>query len=575
MNYYRAMRRAIAFFCLAWTLGAEPDRLQWFREAKFGMFIHWGPYSALAGEWNGRQLPVGSNAEWIMQLLKIPVADYRELAKNFNPVQFDARQWARLARSTGMKYLVLTAKHHDGFAMYRSRVSRYNIVEWTPFGRDPVKELAEACRAEGVRFCVYYSHREDWDHPDAYGNDWDYAESRKNFERYLEEKSKPQLRELLTGYGPLGLVWFDRGLYTPRQAEEFVEIVRSLQPQCLVNGRVGNYNQELMGDYQNMSDNGMPPGGLEEYWETPQTLNHTWGYSRFDNEWKSARTVVRRLVEIAGKGGNYLLNIGPRGDGSIPQPTLEVLAAVGEWLRRNGESVYGTSASAFPDLPWGRATVKGETLYLHVFDWPADGVLRVPGLRNKLKSARLLAAPRQTVAFEKQGGDVVVRLPGRAPDATDTVVALELAGRPDVAPAVVSQQGAGPIKLDYMSAVTSGKAVKRFNRAGKFHISKWSGPEDRASWHVALSQPGRYRVKITYAAQPEWKGRPYRISLGSGSLTGKVAATGDWYEYKTFDAGVLEAAKAGPTVVTVRPETSAPGYLMYLESITLEPDVVN
>ena len=179
------------------------------------------------------------------------------------------------------------------------------------------------------------------------------------------------------------------------------------------------------------------------------------------------------------------------------------------------------------------------------------------------------------MGFEKQGGDVVVAAAGQAPDATDTVVALELAGKPDVAPAVVSQQGAGPIKLDYMSAVTSGKAVKRFNRAGKFHISKWSGPEDRASWHVALSQPGRYRVKITYAAQPEWKGRPYRISLGSGSLTGRVVATGDWYEYKTFDAGSAGSRQAGPTVVTIRPETSAPGYLMYLESITLEPDVVN
>jgi alpha-L-fucosidase len=214
--------------------------------------------------------------------------------------------------------VVITAKHHDGFAMYHSSVSAYNIVDATPFRRDPMTELANACREKGIRFCFYYSHREDWDHPDAYGNDWDYDESEKDLERYLEEKSKPQLRELLTGYGPLGLIWFDRGIYTQEQAREFAAIVRELQPQCLVNGRVGGYEQELVGDYQDLNDNGMPIGGIEEYWETPQTLNETWGYSRFDTQWKSHREVIRRLVEIASRGGNYLLNVGPTAEGVIP-----------------------------------------------------------------------------------------------------------------------------------------------------------------------------------------------------------------------------------------------------------------
>ncbi len=218
--------------------GAQPDRLDWFREAKFGMFIHFGPYSNLAGEWNGQQVPVGKNAEWIMQILKIPVVQYREMAHDFNPAKFDADALAKLARQTGMKYLVFTAKHHDGFAMYHSKVSGYNIVDWTPFKRDPVKELAEACRREGIRFCVYYSHREDWDDPDGYGNDWDYDPGKKNFEAYLKRKSLPQVRELLSNYGPLGLVWFDRGIYTPEQAQQFIEF-DSFTPAAVPDKRPG------------------------------------------------------------------------------------------------------------------------------------------------------------------------------------------------------------------------------------------------------------------------------------------------------------------------------------------------
>src|SRR5450759_2886190 len=275
-------RHSIVLFLIAASLtgtgwAASPadaeDRIQWFRQDKFGMFIHWGPYSFLAGEWKGQRVPVGSEAEWIMQRFNIPVKEYREMARQLNPVKFHAREWVSLAKATGMKYLVITAKHHDGFAMYRSAVSPYNIVDWTPFHRDPLKELSDACREAGIRFGVYYSHREEWDHPDGYGNNWDFDRSKKNFQRYLDEKSKPQLRELLTNYGPLGLVWFDRGIDTPRQAAEFVNLVRTLQPKCLINGRVGNYGQELMGDYQDMNDNGMPTGGLEEAWETPQTLN--------------------------------------------------------------------------------------------------------------------------------------------------------------------------------------------------------------------------------------------------------------------------------------------------------------
>jgi len=550
--------------------GIQPDRLAWFREARFGMFIHWGPYSELAGEWKGRRVEVGRNAEWIMKFLTIPAAEYREMARQFNPVKFDAEAWVRLAQAAGMRYLVVTAKHHDGFAMYHSKVSPYNIVDWTPFQRDPLKELSEACARAGIRFCIYYSHREDWDDPDAYGNDWDYDPAKQDFEAYLERKSKPQLRELLTHYGPVGLVWFDRGLYTPEQAQDFVQLVRGIQPACLINGRVGHYEQELMGDYQNMNDNGMPAGGIEEDWETPQTLNETWGYSRFDTKWKSPEVVVRRLVEIVSKGGNYVLNIGPRGDGSIPEASVATLEEVGAWMQKNGVSIHGASASPFPLFPWGCCTLKGNILYLHVFKRPADGTLELPGLRNKVRKAFLLTDPGRNLESSRQGSSVRISLPSIPADAINTVVALELDGPPRVDPPVITEAEGKPVVLDYLNAVTSGKTVKRFNRRGQFHMSKWTGPADQASWRVRFLQPGRYRVHLVCAGAPGRPAGTFVLSAGEQKVQVESPQASEWYQYVSLDAGVLDIAAAGEQELVLRPARELGQDLMYCKSITLE-----
>jgi len=559
------------------TPSSDDERIRWFRNDKFGMFIHWGPYSLLAGEWKGHRVPVGTEAEWIMQRFNIPVNEYREMARGLNPIHFNAEQWVSLAKTTGMKYLVITAKHHDGFAMYRSHVSQYNIVDWTPFKRDPVKELSEACAKAGIRFCVYYSHREDWDDPDGYGNNWDYDRARKNFDRYLENKSKPQLRELLTNYGPLGLIWFDRGMDTREHAVQFVDLVRALQPGCLINGRVGGYAEELLGDYQDLNDNGMPTGGLEEYWETPQTLNTTWGYSKFDQQWKSPGNVIQRLVEIVSKGGNYLLNIGPMADGTVPSPSVKTLEKVGAWMQQNGESIYGTSACPLPELPWGRCTVKGSKIYLHVFSWPGDAVLRITSLNTEVAGAYLLVEPSRKLTVAREHGAISISLPATSPDAIDTVVVMELDGPPGslhVDPPVMTQGSDSAFELDYLAAVTSGRAVKRFNRAGKFHISKWTGPRDSVTWHLLVSQTGRYKVTIRYSAQSAWANRKYVVSMGSQSLTGVVTATGEGYRYKTFDLGYLEIPKAGQYTVSIRPAADADRYLMYFQSLQLEPEGV-
>jgi alpha-L-fucosidase len=550
----------------------DSERIQWFQHDKLGMFIHWGPYSALGGEWKGQRTPVGDEAEWIMQRFNIPVAEYRERAREFNPVHFDADAWVALAKAAGMKYLVVTAKHHDGFAMYGSKVTKYNIVDWTPFHRDPLRELADACKKAGIRFCVYYSHREDWDHPDGYGNNWDYDRSKKDFARYLEEKSKPQLRELLSNYGPLGLVWFDRGMDTPEHTREFVEIVRQLQPRCLINGRVGDYGLDLMGDYQDMNDNGMPAGGLQEYWETPQTLNTTWGYSRFDQQWKTPGDVIHRMVEIVSKGGNYLLNIGPTGDGTIPEPSAATLRKVGAWVQANGESIYGTSASPLPEQPWGRITVKSDKLYLHVFSWPGDGVLRVPGLKNELRAAYALGDPSRKLALHSANGSAAITLPARPLDEHDTVIVLQLRGTPVVEPPVVTQGSDSPFQLDYQRAVTAGKAVKRFNRDGKFHIAKWTGPDDTVTWHLLVSQAGKYHVRIRYSARKESSGARFAVTAGGHSLAGTVEETGDGYQYKTFDLGTVELAKAGPYTVQVKPAVESGRNLMFFQELDLIPE---
>ena len=333
---------------------------------------------------------------------------------------------------------------------------------------------------------------------------------------------------------------------------------------------MGNYGQELMGDYQNMNDNGMPTGGLDEYWETPQTLNTTWGYSKFDQEWKTPGEVIQRLVEIVSKGGNYLLNIGPMADGTIPAPSVACWKRWADGCGSNGESIYGTSACP-AEFPWGRCTVKDQKVYLHVFTWPADGVLRVAGVNNEARAAYPLLDPSRKLKLGRESGVITIAAPSGGHDESDTVVVMEISGKLDVSAPVVTQGSDVPIELDYMQARTSGNAAKRFNRDGKFHISKWTGPKDSVTWRVQVSQAGPYRVRIRYAARPAWAGAQYSVTVGGQRISSKVQATGEWYSYKSFEVGTVNMAKAGQYDVTIRPAADSDHYLMYFQSLALEP----
>jgi alpha-L-fucosidase len=388
---------------------AKEKRLQWFRHDKYGLFIHWGLYAIPAGQWKGQRIP--GIGEWIMNRARIPVAEYSQLAKQFNPVKFDADAWAQLALDSGMKYVVITAKHHDGFALFKSAVSPYNVVDATPFKRDIVKELADACAKRGLRFGVYYSQAQDWYEPGGVGNEWDFPlddvkDKSGAYDKYLREKAEPQMRELLTNYGPLCLVWFDTPrLMTQERGQRFVDIVRKLQPDTLIDGRLG-----AAGDYSSTSDNVIPKDFSDAAWETPATINHTWGYRTDDNDWKRPGEIIFKLVDITSKGGNYLLNIGPMANGVIPERSVENLRTVGEWLKQNGEAVYGASRTPFgaelggwiadqkdaSGKPiWGerndvRVTTKPGKLYFTGFpEWPRTG-LDVPLIKNKILKAYYL-----------------------------------------------------------------------------------------------------------------------------------------------------------------------------------------
>jgi len=420
----------------------KEKRLEWFRDAKYGLFIHWGLYAIPAGEWRGqRSLGLG---EWVMFRSRVPVKEYEQLASRFNPVKFNADDWVKLAKDAGMKYIVITSKHHDGFAMFKSNASRYNIVDATPFKRDVLKELADACARQGMRLGFYYSQSQDWHEPNGAGNEWDFGpDDKKDYDQYLRGKAEPQVRELLTGYGPVALIWFDTPrMMTGDRPQRFADLVRSLQPNTLIDGRLGSE-----GDYRSTGDNVIPPDVSGEAWETPATINHTWGYRTDDTDWKSPGQVTFKLIDIVSKGGNYLLNVGPMADGIIPQPSQDILRTVGRWLQMNGEAVYGAGPTPFgdelgepsargakdvrgdqliyPQTQW-RVTTKPGKLYITFFEEPR-APFALPAMKNTVKRAYRLADSK-AVEMKVENGRAVLNIERPILDPMATVVVVEYDG---------------------------------------------------------------------------------------------------------------------------------------------------
>lgn len=549
------------------------ERTRWFREAKFGVFIHWGPYAVL-----GRH-------EWARHRYQIPQAEYDQYARAFNPVRFNADEWASLARDAGARYLVITSKHHDGFAIWRSAASDYDM-EITPYAGDPLKQLAEASRRHNLRLGFYHSIM-DWRHPDYRPRRaWEYPKNYKEGgdNRRYADFMKSQLRELLTGYGDVAMIWFDgeweNTLPQLNAEDEIYDFIRGLQPNTLINDRLYQRRPGNKADFgtpeQFVPATGLrDPNGRPILWEACVTINaESWGYNKYETEFKTERDLIRMLIEVVSKGGNLLLNVGPRADGTIQEEFVTRLRAMGRWLRVNGESIYGTTASPFERMPfYGRATVKNSRLYLHVFEWPARGELRLPGLMNLVHGARLLGAPEAKVTHARDEGGIVLRLPPSAPDETASVIELTLDGAPVVTPFHNRPGANGEIRLGADSCEIETRfeqRAKKENFRGDVFLTRWTRGDDIPYWTVELPKAGRYRAEIRYAARRESEGVPFTLDAGAASLAGKVQNTGNDLVFKSYPLGEI-SLPAGVRAVRLKAAPPAGAAAMNFESIVLRP----
>ncbi|MGH7599638.1 MAG: alpha-L-fucosidase [bacterium] len=427
------------------TQAGHNARMQWWREARFGLFIHWGLYAIPAGEWNGKT----EYGEWIRTSAQIPLEEYDKFVQQFNPTKFNTEEWVRLAKEAGMRYIVITSKHHDGFCLFDSRHTDFDVMS-TPFKRDIMKELSEACRNAGLKMCWYHSIM-DWHHPDYLPRrEWEKNRSAAgaDFDRYVQHM-KAQLQELLTNYGKIGVLWFDgewESTWNTKYGVDLYQYVRSLQSDIIINNRVGAGRSgmegftkagEFAGDFgtpeQQIPATGLP--GVD--WETCMTMNDHWGYNSHDQNWKSTKELVQMLADIASKGGNFLLNVGPTAEGLFPPTSIERLHEIGQWMKVNGEAIYATQSSPFKKLDWGRCTQKAvgndTRLYLHVFNWPNDGKLKVPGIFNQAKQAYLLSDPQtKLLPVNREEDALIINVPIQTPDSCNSVVVLDIVGKPDI-----------------------------------------------------------------------------------------------------------------------------------------------
>jgi len=489
------------------TVEQRDARMQWWREARFGLFIHWGVYAVPAGTYNGER--IRGIGEWIMRNAKIPVAEYKSYAQDFNPVNYDPKAWVEMAEDAGMRYIVITSKHHDGFALFDSKVTDWDVVDASPYGKDLLKPLVEEAKKKGLKIGFYYSQAQDWTHPGGAksgyqeGEYWDEAHA-GSFDDYLKEIAYPQVKEILTGYD-IDILWWDTPYWMNKERADLLRPLISLRPGLITNNRLG-------GGYEGDSDTPeqhVPATGIEgRDWEVCMTMNHTWGYKSYDDDWKSTEDLLHKLIDIASKGGNFLLNVGPKPDGTIPRASIDRLAEIGYWMDNNSESIYGTEASPFRRPWWGRCTRKelknGDTrLYLQIFDWPEDQILLVP-VNNKAVQCYALSGNQEKYDVEQTEEGLEVRLTGAAADEISSVVVLDIKGSPDVPNQNITQNEAGALILNpeqsdlenrgYVSS-THAKLI----RAPEFSYITWKEIRTWMAWPIEIGSDAVFDVFVTVA----------------------------------------------------------------------------
>ncbi len=545
-------------------------RLEWWREARFGIFIHWGLYAIPAGVWRGRQFKFTS--EWIMQQAQIPIEEYERLAAEFDPAAYDPEAWCRLAVETGARYLVITAKHHDGFALFDSACSDWNVVTSTASGEDLLAPLAKACRRHNLKLGFYYSQDQDWHHPHGSGNDWDFPDAQtKSLDLYLEEKVKPQLRELLTNYGEVALIWFDTPMSISRQqSEDLANLVHELQPDCLISGRIGHG----VGDYGSLEDNSIPTGPVLGDWEMPATMNETWGYKALDDNWKSPGELIQQLADLAANGVNYLLNVGPDAQGRIPTASEERLQIVGAWLRKYGEAIHGTGPSPYPNsFAWGSITSRPGKLYLLISNWPQRPI-ELRGIKNGVRRAYVLGTSAAEVDFEElygSGGDVNcirLRLPSLPIDPYVSCIVLEIDGDVDV-DTTPRQNERGELLLPTRLAQVAGTGPGK-PRVGFYGlVEQWKEVGSSVSWDFIVSSPGDYEIWIvsgTVRAHELWYSEhSVSIDVAGQRLEAELTPDRDsasrrsyYYPEQESRCGTIHLPTAGPARLKLTAEKVNP-----------------
>lgn len=582
-----------------WTesMKNREERIAWWQEAKFGMFVHWGVYSLPGGEWKGNK--VWGYAEHLMRKEKISRAEYLSLAHQFNPVSFNADEWIRLAKNAGMRYFIITSKHHDGFAMYDSKVSEFDIIEQTPFKRDPMVELAAACKKYGVKFGFYYSHAFDWEHPDAPGNDWEYQNpggdknisggpnGEKNWfdfhpedlpkaVRYVDEKAIPQIRELLLKYHP-DILWFDTPSKLPLSENiRILKAIREVDNKVVVNGRLARSVAISFGDYKNTADRPAEFYPVDGDWEAIPTTNESYGYHQYDLSHKSPEHFIQLMANAASRGGNLLMNIGPMGDGRIDPKDAAILNAIGQWMNVNGEGIYGTSTTPLPLQSWGTSTRKKDKLYLHVFQWPANSQLVVGGLKNNPTRAYLLADPSKKELKSKRLNnlDLVLSLPEKTPDAVNSIIVIETEGKIETDPVRLLT---GEKLVQRLLAFDASQQGEGFHygdgKADRFYVEGWNKKDQTLSWNFRVNEPMSFQAKLKYIAVAEGGGQ-IQMKLNGSIIFDHIVISDKQSGPSVKELGLL-SLKPGAYTLTISPAAIEGIELMKLLEIELIPGINN
>lgn len=534
-------KKYIFFFSLVYSVfttnlfGQSVSKSQWFEEARYGMFIHWGLYSAAEGLWKGEKLRYLNNyAEWIRYRNRISKEEYAGLAKRFDWSNIDPEQWVILAKEAGMKYIIMTSKHHDGVALWDTKVGNYSLPQLSGSQRDILKELAIACRKHGIKLGFYYSHWIDWEHPYA----WDHNQeltgrvSDTQFDQYWQQKVIPQLKELLTNYGDISLMWFDmwipyqQSIIKEAQLLQVVKLIRELQPNCLINSRLGLPADQETVDFETFGDNQFGTTYINHPWETPGTIAHSWGYNGQENEWKSTSQIFQYLLSNVSLNGGLTLNIGPRADGSVPYESIERLHAVGQWLKTYGSSIYG--ATGLPLRPnqhdWGYLTKKTENgisqVYAQVFNWPLDRILRISGIENTPTAVHLLRAGEKiALAYKTNGPLLHISLPKEQADSYVSCILLTYDNPVQLNRDIVSESTFGGFALTTNNNAHKDVNVEKYDGKRPSHAVLNNSTE--LSWTLYIPEAGNYNFDVS-AHNPNKEDKTIRIAIDDMILVGQL-----------------------------------------------------